>query len=178
MSATGPTPGARAPRDPVKRSGLHDRYGEFMGTWRTLSLYERFEQVIALVLTGIIVVIVLLATWDLAKEVLALLWHGSLSRLDHRMFQGIFSQIMILLIALEFKHSIIRVVAHRESIIQVETVLLIAILAISRKFIILDAEQYSPQTIFALAAVALTLSIAYWLIRARDPRPSRKETLG
>jgi uncharacterized membrane protein (DUF373 family) len=176
MSETGPAPGRE--RTPSRRSGLHDRYGEFMGTWRTLSLYERFEQVIALVLTGVIVVIVLLATFDLTKEVLFLAWDGSVNHLDHRVFQTIFSQIMVLLIALEFKHSIIRVVAHRQHIIQVETVLLIAILAIARKFIILDAEQYSPQTIFALAAVAATLSVAYRLIRVRDSRPSRKETLG
>jgi uncharacterized membrane protein (DUF373 family) len=177
MSESGPAPGRE--HAPGRRSGLHDRYGEFMGTWRTLSLYERFEQAIALVLTGVIVVIVLLATFDLIKDVLLLVWDGSVNHLDHRVFQAIFSQIMILLIALEFKHSIIKVVAHRENIIQVETVLLIAILAIARKFIILDAEQYSPQTILALAAVAATLSVAYWLIRAPgSKKKSRKETLG
>ena len=36
---------------------------------------------------------------------------------------------------------------------QVRTVLLIALLAISRKFIILEAEQYTAPTIVALAAV-------------------------
>jgi hypothetical protein len=61
-----------------------------------------------------------------------------------------------LLIALEFKHSIIRIVAQRHSIIQVKTVLLIALLAVSPKFIILDAEM-SPAHIVALASVVVAL---------------------
>ena len=150
------------------RSGLRDRYGEFTETWGTLSFYERFEQLVALVLSALIAVIVLIAAWDLAKEVFSLVWHGSLRPLEHPMFQRIFSQIMILLIALEFKHSITRVAAHRDHIIQVRTVLLIAILAIARKLIILEPEQYSALTIVALAAVAAALGITYWLVRDRE----------
>jgi uncharacterized membrane protein (DUF373 family) len=90
-----------------------------------------------------------------------------LDPLDYRTFQAIFGEIMIVLIALEFKHSIIRVVAHRRGIIQVQTVLLIALLAISRKFIILDAEM-SPAHIVALASVVVALGVTYWLIRDRD----------
>ena len=154
----------------TKQSGLSARFEEFKDTWRTLSPYERIEQVIALVLTYLIAVIVLIATWDLAKEVFLLAWHGLLDPLDHRMFQVIFGQIMTLLIALEFKHSIIKVVAHRESIIQVKTVLLIALLAISRKFIILEPNQYSAQIILGLAAVVIALGVTYWLIRDRDAK--------
>jgi uncharacterized membrane protein (DUF373 family) len=81
----------------------------------------------------------------------------------------IFGQIMTLLIALEFKHSIVRVIAQQKSIIQVKTVLLIALLAISRKFIILDADT-PPQHLLALAAVVVALGTAYWLIRDSDTR--------
>lgn len=154
----------------MKQSGLRDRYGNFKESWQTLSLYERIEQVIALTLTGLITIIIVIATWDLAKEVFYLAWHGVLDPLDHRMFQAIFGQIMTLLIALEFKHSIVKVVAHGQSIIQVKTVLLIALLAVSRKFIILDPDKYSAQTILALAAVLVGLGITYWLIRDRDVR--------
>jgi uncharacterized membrane protein (DUF373 family) len=154
----------------MKQSGLRDRYGNFKESWQTLSLYERIEQVIALTLTGLITIIIVIATWDLAKEVFYLAWHGVLDPLDHRTFQAIFGQIMTLLIALEFKHSIVKVVAHGQSIIQVKTVLLIALLAVSRKFIILDPDKYSAQTILALAAVLVGLGITYWLIRDRDVR--------
>ena len=154
----------------MERSGVRGRYGEFRDTWSTLSLYERFEQVIALTLTGLIAVIVVIATWTLARKVLALVWSGLPDPLDPHLFQAIFGQIMILLIALEFKHSIVKVVAHRESVAQVKTVLLIALLAIARKFIILDVDQHPPQSIVALAAVVVALGIAYWLVRDRDAR--------
>jgi uncharacterized membrane protein (DUF373 family) len=141
---------------------------ELRETWWTLSLYERFEQVVALVLTGLMAVIIVVATWDLAKGVFRLVWNGVLDPFDPQVLQSVFGQIMLLLIALEFKHSIFRVVAHRESIAQVKTVLLIALLAVSRKFIILDTSHTSPQTILALASVVVALGVTYWLVRKRD----------
>jgi uncharacterized membrane protein (DUF373 family) len=154
---------------------MRGRYGAFVGTWNTLSLYERFEQTIALVLTALIAVIIVIALWDLTGRVLAVALSGQLHPLEQQTFQGLFSQILILLIALEFKHSIIRVVAYRQSIIQVRTVLLIAILAIARKLIILDLDHYSAQSILGLAAVTATLGITYWLIRDRDARTDAQE---
>ena len=148
---------------------LRERYSDFRANWITLSFYERFEQIVALVLARLIAGIIAIATWDLAKEVLVLVGQGSLHPLDHRVFQVIFGQIMTLLIALEFKHSIVRVIAQQQSIIQVKTVLLIALLAISRKFIILDAGT-PPQHVLALAAVVIALGTTYWLIRDSDAR--------
>jgi len=153
----------------------NDRYGEFKETWRTLSFYERVEQIVALVLTGLVFFIIVVATVDLAKEVLFLLWHGLLDPLDQRIFQTIFGQIMTLLIALEFKHSIVKVAAHQESVIQVKTVLLIALLALARKFIILDAKEYSAGTLFALASLVIALGATYWLVRDRDARAATKD---
>ncbi|MFA5922357.1 MAG: phosphate-starvation-inducible PsiE family protein [Methylococcaceae bacterium] len=53
---------------------------------------------------------------------------------------------------------------------KVKTVILIAILAISRKFIILDVDKYPPSTIIALSASVLSLGVVYWLMRERDDR--------
>jgi uncharacterized membrane protein (DUF373 family) len=49
-------------------------------------------------------------------------------------------------------------------------VVLIAMLAIARKFIVLDLHDVSAEQLFALAAVTLALGIGYWLIRERDDR--------
>jgi uncharacterized membrane protein (DUF373 family) len=154
------------------------RLGELRQTWNTLGVYERFEQVIALTLTALIAVIVVVATWSLAKEVFRLVWYGVIDPLDPRVFQGIFGQIMILLIALEFKHSIIKVAAHGKGLAQVKTVMLISLLAVARKLIILDLDTYPPPAIWALAAVVLALGIAYWLLGDRDserPEPHRPQ---
>ena len=74
---------------------------------------------------------------------------------------------MTLLIAMEFKHSITRVMARRDHIVQVKTVVLVALLAIARKFIILDPAS-APSQIAALAFTLVALGIVYWLMRQRD----------
>ncbi|MBW4310281.1 heat resistance protein PsiE-GI, partial [Escherichia coli] len=89
--------------------------------------------------------------------------------LDHEVFQSVFGMIMTLLIAMEFKHSIVRVALRRDSIIQVKTVVLIALIALSRKFVILDSNA-SPAKIAALASATLALGATYWLLRKRGDR--------
>ena len=70
---------------------------------------------------------------------------------------------------MEFKHSIVRVALRRDSIIQVKTVVLIAVIALSRKFVILDSDA-SPAKIAALAVATLALGATYWLLRKRGDR--------
>lgn len=140
----------------------------FLQQWNVMTVYERFEQAVALILTGLIAIIIVVALVELSKEVLRTVVAGTMNPLDHKLFQTLFGQILTLLIALEFKHSILKVVARKESIIQVKTVLLIGMLAIARKFMILDLDQIQADTILALAAAVVALAVAYWLIRKRD----------
>jgi uncharacterized membrane protein (DUF373 family) len=134
-----------------------------------MTLYERFEHVVAIVLSGVIALVILMALLQLAFGVVPLLVGGSLDPLDYEVFQVLFGMIMTVLIALEFNHSIIQVSMRRGSIIQVKTVVLIALLALSRKFIILEPDK-EPGTIASLAGATLALGIVYWLLRERDDR--------
>ncbi len=141
----------------------------FRDQWVIMSFYERFEQVIALVLSAVIAVIVLVSLMQLISVVFTLLIVDAFNPLDHKVFQSVFGMIMTLLIAMEFKHSIVRVALRRDSIIQVKTVILIALIALARKFVILDPEV-SPGKIAALAGATLALGATYWLLRERDDR--------
>ena len=82
--------------------------------------------------------------------------------------------ILTVLIALEFNHSILSVLERKQSIVQVRTVVLIALLALVRKFIILDISQAEPLTIIGLAAAILALGSVHWLVRDQD----RKDASG
>ncbi|MFN3702069.1 phosphate-starvation-inducible PsiE family protein [Thermomonas sp.] len=141
----------------------------FRDQWVIMSFYERFEQVIALILSAVIAVIVLVSLMQLISVVFTLLIVDAFNPLDHKVFQSVFGMIMTLLIAMEFKHSIVRVALRRDSIIQVKTVILIALIALARKFVILDPEV-SPGKIAALAGATLALGATYWLLRERDDR--------
>ncbi|BCU05910.1 phosphate-starvation-inducible PsiE family protein [Allochromatium tepidum] len=146
----------------------HKPLSETQEFWGVMNFYERFEQVIAMMLGVVIAVIITIALWRLVREVFVMLVMGSLDPLDHTVFQGVFGMIMTLLIAMEFKYSIIKVVYRKAHIIQVKTVILIAQLALARKFIILDLKSTEAMEIFALGFSVLVLAVAHWLMRERD----------
>ncbi|WP_126444293.1 phosphate-starvation-inducible PsiE family protein [Sulfuricystis multivorans] len=145
----------------------------FRKEWAVLGIYERLEQIVAIILSGVIAVIVVISLIQLIQQVFLLLWLNAFNPLDHKVFQAVFGAIMTLLIAMEFKHSIIQVAMRRGSIIQLKTVILIALLALARKFIILDPESIGAEKIAALAGATLALGIVYWTIRERDEHEQR-----
>jgi uncharacterized membrane protein (DUF373 family) len=138
--------------------------------WTTLTLYQRFEIMVALMLTLIISMAILVALYRLLVGVLTGLVFGALDPLEHNVFQAVFGDIMTLLIALEFNHTLQYVVKRTQSIIQTKIVLLIALLAVARKVIILDLKEMGVGATLGLAAIILVLGITYWLIRERDDR--------
>ncbi len=144
--------------------------------WKLLSVYEKFEKIICLVLSFFVALIIICATYKLGSHIFILFWKYGFDPLEHESFKAIFGMIMIVLIALEFKHSIVKVIVDQESIVQVKTVLLIAILAISRKMIILDLKTTKPLSVFSLAAVLLSLGLVYWLMRERDDKKELEKT--
>lgn len=93
-----------------------------------------------------------------------------LAPLDHAVFQAIFGMIMTVLIALEFNHTILSILHRKDSIVQLRTVILIALLAMARKFIILDITTVQPLTIIGLAFAVLALGSVYWVVREQDRR--------
>lgn len=140
--------------------------------WRSLSLYERFEQIIAVTVSAVIMVVVLISLFQLVRRVFVFLFLEAFNPLDHRVFQSVFGMIMTLLIAMEFKHSIIKVALRRDNIIRVKTVILIALIALSRKFVLLEADA-DPAQIAALAGASVALGAVYWLLQEREERGQR-----
>jgi uncharacterized membrane protein (DUF373 family) len=78
--------------------------------------------------------------------------------------------IFTVIIALEFKRSLLVTAERRKSIVQVRTVILLAMLAIVRKLIILDLTQTDALQLLALAAAILALGAVHWLVREQDRR--------
>lgn len=147
---------------------LEKPQNETQAFWGVMNLYERFEQVVALLLSIVISTVIAIALWRLINEVFSMLMTGALNPLDHRIFQNVFGMIMTLLIAMEFKHSIVKVVYRKAHIIQVKTVILIAQLALARKFIILDLKETGAMEIFALGFAVLVLAVGHWLLKIND----------
>jgi uncharacterized membrane protein (DUF373 family) len=135
--------------------------------WTAMTYYGRFEQIISWLLTLAITAVIVVAAYRLLADIVTTLVRGALDPLEHETFQTIFGAMMTLLIAMEFGHSILQVGSRSKSVVQVRTVLLVALLALSRKFIVLDLHTVSAATIVALALAVLTLGVVYWLLRDR-----------
>ncbi|WHI45193.1 phosphate-starvation-inducible PsiE family protein [Microbulbifer sp. EKSA008] len=130
--------------------------------------YRKFESLIALILTFIIVVIVIVAISRLGYSVYNMLLVGMQDPLDHKVFQTIFGEIITLLIALEFSHTLQYVVTRQQSIIQTKVVVLIAILALSRKFIILDLDKVNAGELLGLSTATLALGLTYLILKLKN----------
>jgi uncharacterized membrane protein (DUF373 family) len=150
---------------------IKEEFRDAREKFKLLSLYQRFEHIIIIILTALIAIIVAVAVWNLSLKILfGLVLSGSLDPSDYATFQAVFGMIFTVIIALEFKKSLLVIAERRENVVQIRSVVMIALLAICRKVIILDVKDTDALQIFALAAAILALGIVYRLIRDSDQR--------
>ncbi len=161
---------AASPRSRLKPG--HPLWTVF-GRLREMALYERFESAVVIVLTVLIVAVVLTATWRLAGAVGTMVVTNEIHPANQSVFQTIFGMIFTVIIALEFKRSLLVVLERKESVVRVRSIILIAMLAMVRKFIILDLGQAIAIDIFALSAAILALGIVYFIVRQADSQSAR-----
>jgi uncharacterized membrane protein (DUF373 family) len=147
--------------------------GDIRRDWPLLTAYQRFETVVGLVLTLVIAAVVLVALYRLVVGVFDTLVLQALNPLEHGVFQKVFGDILTVLIALEFNHTLQVVLARGRGAIQTKVVILIALLALVRKLIVVDFYAVSPAFLAALSALLLSLGVTYWLMRERDDRARR-----
>ncbi len=133
--------------------------------WHALSLYEKFEQLVIFVLTVLVGIVVAVATWQLVLHTGVLIRSHLFDPANFDIFQSVFGMIFTVLIALEFRHAVLVVTPGGREIVQAKSVVLIALLALARKFIILDIRTTTPALVAALSAATLALGLVYWLIR-------------
>lgn len=145
-------------------SSLKDKRTAFLA----LSLYERFEQLVFVALTLLISIVIAVAVGHLSIRIFSLVLLSEIDFANQEVLQSVFGMIMTVLIALEFNHSMLAVFERHHSIVQVRTVILIALLALVRKFIILDVLKVGAMTLIGLALSAISLGAVYWLVRDQE----------
>jgi uncharacterized membrane protein (DUF373 family) len=149
---------------------ITDEAQDVRARWNRLSLYHKFEHAVIVVLTVIIAVLVMLAMWNLLLKLYASIFAAGLDVLDYAVFQAVFGMIFTVIIALEFERSLLVLAERDRGVVQVRTVILIALLAIVRKLMIMDMASTAAEQLFALAAAVLALGGVYWLVRDQDRR--------
>ena len=78
-----------------------DRFRRARAEWMLLTFYERFEQAVILILTGLIALVVVFAVWNLVLKIFhAVLAPQGFDPTDYSVFQAIFGAIFTVIIAL------------------------------------------------------------------------------
>ncbi|MEL6481253.1 MAG: phosphate-starvation-inducible PsiE family protein [Pseudomonadota bacterium] len=124
--------------------------------------YSFFERGISAVLLAGMAGVILLATGSF----LIALWPHLTKpdqQLDYTAFQGLFDRALAALIAIELAHSIHQAVRGHHGLVQVRTVVIIGLLAVVRKFVLLEVETADGVLIAGLGLALLALGIVYAL---------------
>jgi uncharacterized membrane protein (DUF373 family) len=149
---------------------MKKEFTDLRAVFGPLTLYQKFEQICVLILTGLIAVIIAFSLWHLALNVLYSILNNTFDPTNYEVFQTVFGMIFTVIIALEFKRSLLGLGERRDGIIQIRTVVLIALLAVVRKLIILDVAHTEALHLIALAAAILALGAVYWMVCNLDQR--------
>ena len=149
---------------------MNEEFAEARARWKLLSFYQKFEHAVIVVLTALIAILVVLAVWNLALKIFTSIFASGFDPTDYSVFQAVFGMIFTVIIALEFQRSLLVLAERERGVVQVRTVILIALLAIVRKLMIMDMAAAEAGEIFALATALLALGGVYWVVREQDRR--------
>jgi uncharacterized membrane protein (DUF373 family) len=149
---------------------MREKFAAARAGWKLMTLYQKFEHAVILVLTALISIVVALAVWNLVIKVVASVLSTGFDPTDYAVFQALFGMVFTVIIALEFKRSLLVVADRPHSIVQVRTVILIALLAVVRKLMIIDLSAAEANQLLALSAAIIALGGVFWLIRDQDRR--------
>jgi uncharacterized membrane protein (DUF373 family) len=113
------------------------------------------------------VIVVIVAIFDLIFYLINELFTSPYLRFNQTLFT-IFGLFLNVLIALEILENITAYL--RKHVVQVELVIVTALIAVGRKIIILDLGKTNGVDVIGLGVAVLALSISYWIIRSSNIR--------
>ena len=128
-------------------------------------LLKKFERYIVIGLLAMMSLVVFLSTVELAVIIVERMLDGTpqFFLLNIADMLEIFGFFMMILIGLELIETI-KIYLVDESI-HVEIICLVAIVAITRKVIILDLYQLPPLSLLGIAAIILALTVGYYFLK-------------
>ena len=128
-------------------------------------LIKKFERYLVIGLLAMMVLVVFLGTVELAVIIVERMLSGKpqLFLLDISDMLEIFGFFMMILIGIELIETI-KIYLVDESI-HVEIICLVAIVAVTRKVIILDLYKLPPVALLGIAAIILALCIGYFYLK-------------
>jgi uncharacterized membrane protein (DUF373 family) len=140
----------------LKRNPEHYKKGTFIG-----NMYFAIR-IAAKIMAILMIIVIFWGVWDIIYSLYEeFVLQKNLTHSMHSIVK-LFGNFLSVLIAVEIFENILLYV--HEDHINVELVVATALMAISRKVIILDYEKEDPVMVFAIAGGVVALGITYWLL--------------
>ena len=128
-----------------------------------LKIIEKYEHLINLSLLAMLALVVLLATVDLGWIILKDILTPPLFLLDADELLELFGAFLLVMIGLELLDTVKIYITKKT--IHVEVVLLVGIIAISRKVVILEPKGMDAMTLIGIAAIIFSLTLGYYFVK-------------
>jgi uncharacterized membrane protein (DUF373 family) len=137
--------------------------------WSKYINYARFERVaLACIMVMIAAIAAVAIVWTGIKIVSDMLVGAPF--LDKAALQDTIGLILVILILLEFNHSILVAMTERSGAVQVRMLVRITVLVVTRKLMLMDFTAINAQTLLGFGGLLLALGGLYWLICDTDRR--------
>ena len=135
-----------------------------------INIIDRIEKVVVLGLLGLMLLVVVAGAIELIFVVIdAMMEPPRFLLLDINELLQIFGFFLLVLIGLELLATIRMYI--QDETIHVEFVMVVALIAVSRKIIVLDYEKTDAITVIGIAALVISLSAGYYLMtRSRSDK--------
>jgi uncharacterized membrane protein (DUF373 family) len=138
-----------------------------------LRFLENFERWIVGALIVMMVVTILLATielgWLIIKDVIT----PPVLLLEIHELLDIFGLFLLVLLGIELASTLKAYLSENE--VHVEVVFAVALIAIGRKVIILDVKEISSLSLLGIAAIIISLSVGYFLVKRTSQRKGLRD---
>ena len=137
-----------------------------------MNYMELFHKAIINILTGLMGLVVMLATLELIYLIAMDILSPPLLLLEIDELLDIFGYFLLILIGVELLETL-RIYL-KEHALNVQVVLLVAMIAIARKVIILDSSEIESLTLIGIGFTILSLAAGYYLVKKSQDEPTCK----
>jgi uncharacterized membrane protein (DUF373 family) len=128
-----------------------------------LTLLKKFERIIVIALIAMMALTILLSTIELAWLIIKDVVTPPIILLEIHELLDIFGLFLLVLLGIELVSTLKTYLTENE--IHVEVVFSVALIAIGRKVIILDVKEISSLSLLGIAAIIISLSAGYFLVK-------------
>ena len=139
-----------------------------------LKIIEKFEIIINVALLAMLAIVVLLATIDLGWIIVKDVMTPPVLLLEVDELLELFGAFLLVMIGVELLDTVKIYITKKT--IHVEVVLLVGIIAISRKVVILEPRTMDALTLIGIAAIISALPFGYYFVKLAARKASRADS--